>query len=311
MFLQNLLFALKQIFILYLLVLVGFICDRKGIFTEKTAKLTNELMFTIILPAIILQSFLTADNSKENIGKMLIAAAFGTLLQVLGVLFGTVFFHKKDDPNNGIFKYGCAFGNTGYMAIPLAEALCGKEGVLFSSVVLMVFNIFNFTYGIYAIAGGKASLKVKQIFINPGTLMILIGLPILLSGVKMPEIILKPVDYVASVNTPLAMIIFGTYLSKANIKTMFTDKRIYLAAAIKLILIPIAMLGGLKLFGQTGALALAVMISSSVPSANTTFMFSVKYGLDAGLASKLVAAVSFMSIVTMPLAIALTQYVCK
>lgn len=45
MFLSDVATAAKQVFILYVLVLLGFICDRTKIYTEKAARLTNDLLF--------------------------------------------------------------------------------------------------------------------------------------------------------------------------------------------------------------------------------------------------------------------------
>lgn len=48
MFLSDVATAAKQVFILYVLVLLGFICDRTKIYTEKAARLTNDLLFYIV-----------------------------------------------------------------------------------------------------------------------------------------------------------------------------------------------------------------------------------------------------------------------
>ena len=45
MFLQNVETAAMQVAILYVLVAVGFICDKNGLYTEKAARLKNDLMF--------------------------------------------------------------------------------------------------------------------------------------------------------------------------------------------------------------------------------------------------------------------------
>lgn len=137
----------------------------------------------------------------------------------------------------------------------------------------------------------------------------LLGLPLFIFGVRLPEIINTPLDYLASLNTPLAMIFFGTYLANTDLKTMFSDKRIYLTAFLKLIVLPLCMLGLFKIFGITGVLVPALILSSSAPSANNTVMFAAKYDKDAPCASKVVAMVSFMSIITMPVMIALGQQV--
>ena len=306
MFLENLSIAAKQVGILYILVAVGFICDKTGLFKEKTARLSNNLLFYIITPAVIVTAFMSMDNTPENYKKLLLAFAFAVTLQVVGAIIAMPFFRDKTKKDNQIFKFASNYGNVGYMALPLANAVLGAEGVFYCSVVVMVFNVFSFTHGIKIMTGEK-NFDIKKLFINPGTIAVLIGLPLFIFGIKLPEIIDTPVDYLASLNTPLAMIFFGTYLANTDLKTMFNDKRIYLTALLKLIVLPLCMMGIFKIFGMTGVLVPSIILSSSAPSANNTVMFAAKYDKDAPCASKVVALVSFMSIITMPVMIALAQ----
>lgn len=66
MFLDNFLIAAEQVAILYILVAVGFIADRTKLFTEKAARLCTDLMFYIITPAKIVQSFISMEFSRES-----------------------------------------------------------------------------------------------------------------------------------------------------------------------------------------------------------------------------------------------------
>lgn len=308
MFVENLAIAAKQVGILYILVAVGFICDKVGLFKEKAARMSNDLLFYIITPAVIVTSFMSMDNTAENFKKLLMALGFGVMLQLVGATIVIPFFRDKKKEDNCIYKFASNYGNVGYMALPLASAVLGAEGVFYCSAVVMVFNVFSFTHGIKVMTG-SSKFDWKKLIINPGTIAVLIGLPLFLLGVKLPEIIQVPVDYLASLNTPLAMLFFGTYLANTDLKTMFKDKRIYLTALLKLIVLPLCMIGIFKLCGVTGVLVSALLISSSAPSANNTVMFAAKYNKDAPTASKVVAVVSFMSIITMPVMIALGQQV--
>ena len=303
MFLNNLLMVSKQVGILYVLVALGFIVDKVGIYKEKTAKFSNDLLFYIITPAVMIRAFVEVDGTKDNIKNLLTAAALGAILQTLGAVIAEIFFRDKNDPDNCIYKLAVAYGNVGYMALPLAQALFGAQGVFFCSGVVIVFNIFNFNHGIQIVSSSE-KFDIKKLILNPGTIAVLIGLPLLIFNVSVPEIIAKPMDYVASLQTPLAMIFFGTYLANTDLKTMFKNKKIYLTSVLKLIMIPLIMFGIMKLMNVSNAMTSAILISSSAPSANMTVMFSAKYGKDVGLASKLVAVCSFLSIITMPLMIA-------
>lgn len=311
LFYQNCLIAGKQVIILYVIVAVGYACDKFGVFTEKTARASNDLLFYIITPCVIINSFITTEFTAETAKGLALAALGGALTHLAGILLSLPFFRNTERRENAIFRFACVYGNMGYMALPLAQAMLGSEGVFYCSAGVTVFQVFCFTHGVWTMNrgnSGDAKFKPKNLILNPGVIAVIIGLPFFLLRVKLPEMIMQPVSFIGSMNTPLAMLMLGTYMSNAGLKTIFKNKDQYLVAAVKIIGVPLLMFAFLKLTGLvTGTLLTACIIQSAAPSANNTVMFSAKYGRDTGIASKTVAFVSFASILTMPVMIALTQ----
>lgn len=197
--------------ILYILVAVGFIADRTKLFTEKAARLCTDLMFYIITPAKIVQSFISMEFSRESATRLAIAAACGAAIHIIGVAVSSVVFNKSPIGKAAIFKYSSVYGNCGYMALPLAYAVLGDEGVFYGSVVIMMFHLFSFTHGIWLMSrsetGEKTKFNFKNILINPGTISLIIGLPLYLLKIRLPNVIEAPIDYLAALNTPVAMLI--------------------------------------------------------------------------------------------------------
>lgn len=309
-FLHNIGIAAQQVGILYIIVLVGAICDKIGWFTEKTGKACTDLLFYIITPAVIINSFLTQEFNKESATKLLIAVGCGFLLHFIAIGINTPLFSKGNRDENCVYKYGAIYGNVGYMTLPLTQAILGDEGVFYCSGVVMAFNVIAFTHGVYMMdSTANKKFDYKKLFLNPGVISIVIGLPIYLLKINLPQIITQPIDYVASTQTPVAMLIFGTFLAHTKVKDMFKHKKMFLVALSKLIVLPAVMFVIYRLMGLTGTLLIALCISSCAPSANNTVMFAAKYDKDTGLASQVVAAVSFLSIITMPVIIAAVQTV--
>ena len=303
--------AAEQVAILYIIVLVGIVADKTNLFTEKTAKLCTNLLFFIITPAVIIRSFLQIEYDAETAKKLFIAIGCGLLLHSVAALINIPFFRKGGRDKGIVLKFACIYGNCGYMALPLANAVLGPEGVFYCSAVIMSFQMFVFTHGVFLMTGRdkkeKVRLDFKKLILNPGTIAVAIGLPLFLLGVTLPKLIVEPLTYIASMNSPLAMLMFGTYLAQVEIKKIFTDSRILVVALLKLIVLPIVMLGIFKLFGLTGTLLSALIISASAPTANNTVMFAAKYDRDTVFASKTIAIVSAISIITMPFMIALSS----
>lgn len=301
--------AAQQVGILYIIVLVGVICDKLGLFTEKTGKACTDLLFYIITPAVIINSFITQEFTKESATKLLIAVGCGFLLHLIAIAINTPLFSKGNRDENCVYKYAAIYGNVGYMTLPLTQAILGDEGVFYCAGVVMAFNVVAFTHGVYMMDSSKSKFDFKKLVLNPGVISVIIGLPIYLLKINLPELVSKPIDYIASTQTPVAMLIFGTFLANTKIKDIFRHKKMFLVALSKLIVLPAVMFLIYRLMGLSGTLLVALCISSCAPSANNTVMFAAKYDKDTGLASQVVAAVSFMSVITMPLIIAAVQTV--
>ncbi len=307
-FLQNMLTSGQQVLILYIMVAAGFAADKLKFFTESTARKSNDLLFYVVTPCVIINSFCTTEFTLETAGGFALAAGISVFAHVAGMIFSAPCFNKSKD-NSSVFKYACIYGNVGYMALPLAQAVLGEEGVFYCSGAVIVFNTLCFTHGIWLMNKGNDGVKfnIKSLILNPGVISVLIGLPLFLFSVKLPEVIKTPIELISSMNTPLAMLIFGTYLANTDLKTMFGIKQQYLIMAIRLIAVPLAVLGVCILFKIPDRLRIACMISASAPSAANTVMFAAKYNKDTKTASKVVALISFASIITLPIMIALAQ----
>ncbi|MBQ5592747.1 MAG: hypothetical protein IIU80_07350, partial [Clostridia bacterium] len=100
MFFENVKIAAQQVGILYIIVLVGAICDKIGLFTEQTAKKCTDLLFYIITPCVIIRSFVTQEFTKETGLSLLTAVGFGFLLHFVAIAINTLLYLKGDREEN-------------------------------------------------------------------------------------------------------------------------------------------------------------------------------------------------------------------
>ncbi len=300
--------AFNNVSILAILVIIGFLCDKAKIFTQSVAKACNDLLFYIITPAVIINSFLNVEFTAEKGFSFLLAFGIIAAFHLVGILL-VKFLFRSSGADRPIFQYAAMYGNMGYMGLPLAEAVAGEEGVFFCSAAVIVFNIFAFTHGISLMKKGDEKASVKNILINPGTIGVIIGLPLFLLNVNLPPVIGKPIDYLGSLMTPLAMLMFGTYLANTDLLGMFRKKENYIVALIKLAFLPLLAIGALWLCGIRGSLLVTMAVVCSAPTAANTAMFAAKYDLDTGVASKASGFTSVLSVITMPLCIALADVI--
>ncbi|MBP3481565.1 MAG: AEC family transporter [Clostridia bacterium] len=302
-----------QVMVLAVMVAVGFFGDRFGYFTEHAARLCNNLLFYVITPCVIVNSFLSVEYTRQSAGGFFTAFACALVFHALAAVFSLFLFRKGDRDKNIIYKYATVYGNTGYMGLPLAKAVMdavagnGEIGVFYCSAAVAAFNLFCFTHGVWLMSGsgGKHKFNWKKLIVNPGTLSVAAGLPLFLLNISLPQVLTAPIEHLGSMNTPLAMVMFGTYLSKADFGAAFRQKNMYVAALMKLAVIPLAMIGLFRVCGITGNLLIVASVFVSAPSANNTVMFAAKYNRDTSLASQVCGFTSVLSVITMPACVAL------
>lgn len=308
-FLGNLQTVAVQVVILYLISAVGFVADKTKIFARADAKRLVDLLFNLILPIAVINSFLSMERTPQRIKGLIIAFVLAVLTHLLGVGISAVSFKKRSNLEKGIYHYAMTFSNAAFLALPLAHSVVGDEGVFYSSCYVAVFNVFAFTYGIHEISGKKAEINPKKLILNPGTISVLIGIPLFLLQVRLPDFLTDAMQRVGGCNSPMAMIVFGTFLANCNFKNIFIKKELYFVSFIRLIAIPVIMLLVFRLIGIEGNMRIALTISASAPVATNTAMYAAKYDNDTALSSELVGQTSVFSIITMPVIVALASVI--
>ena len=238
MFLQNMLTAAEQVAVLYIIVAVGVIADKTGLYTEKVAKSCTDLLFYIATPAMIINSFFTLEYNSRTAKGLFIALGCGFILHFVSAALPEIIFLRCPKDRACVFKYAAAYGNCGYMGLPLAGAVAGEEGVFYCSAVIISFQIFSFTHGVYIMnkreKGGRAKFDLKMLLLNPGVVSVIVGMPVFLLSLKLPTVVTAPVQHIANITTPMAMLIFGTYIANTKFSSMLKEWRIAVVALFKL-----------------------------------------------------------------------------
>lgn len=308
-FLSNLQVVAIQVVILYLIAGVGFVADKTKIFVREDAKRLVDLLFNLILPFAIISSFMSMERTKEHIVGLAVAMGLAFLTHAIAIGISTLSFRRKSKLERGIYHYAITFSNAAFLALPLAQSVVGDEGVFYSSCYVAAFNVLAFTYGINQISGEKAKINVKSLVLNPGSISVLIGVPLFLLQVQLPEFLQTTMNRIGACNSPMAMIVFGTFLANCNFKNIFIKKEVYFVSFLRLIAIPMIMLTIFKLVGIEGNMLKALVISASAPVATNTAMYAAKYDNDTALSSELVGQTSIFSIITMPVIVALASVI--
>ena len=296
-----------QVLILFVLILVGFICSKVKIINESGAKVIADVVLYFVTPCVIIAAF-QRDFDTNMLKKLLVSAFISAVILFVSVLIAQILFKKQEKSRACVLKFATVFSNCGYMSLPLQQALLKEEGVFYAASFIAMFNIFVWSYGIITMSGDSEKKPSIKILVNPGIIGTFIGVVLFVFSIRLPSVLASPVNYLAALNTPLPMLVIGYYLANAKLKKAFTDPYSYIAMALRLVILPLASLFVLLLCGVKGVLLVSLIISVASPVAAITTMMAAKYGHDTELSVSLVSASTLLSLVTMPLIVGFAQY---
>lgn len=296
---------ITQTLIMFILMIIGLIFSKSGLLTANGSKDIANILLYIVIPCVIIRSYITQFTYEKLYGLLLSAIlavfSFAVSIVVSFLAFGT---------RKPIDNFGTTFCNAGFIGIPLVTAVFGNDAAFYIASFASMLNLLQWTYGIVIITGKRNMINIKKIIINPVTISLIIGLIMFFTGVKLPEIINSTLSFLASMNTPVAMIVLGYYLSCVKIKDLFFNAELYIPTIIRLTLIPVLTLAILYLLpfghGQTGMITL---ISASTPIGTSTAIFAQKFGQDYQKAVCMVCLSTILSIITIPLVMHFAQMI--
>lgn len=293
--------TMQQVGILFFMILAGYASVRYGLIKMESKKAFSELLMNLVVPAMILESYM-AEFDMKVFSNLMLTFGLGIILHALAVVVTLIVTKKKKNDDAAILKFACIFSNAGYMGFPLIRALFGMEGLLYASAFLSIFTIFMWTIG-YILVSGEVDKKriVRNICTQPSMISIVLGLIIYLGRIKVPAMISQPLGLLGAMNTPLSMIITGMMIAGSNLKRMFTDRRQVFIVAVRMFLIPALSFLLLKIMGIHGMVVEAVLLLEACPTAAVTSVFAVQFGHDEELAAGAVVITTFLSIFTLPM----------
>lgn len=296
----------QQVLILFALMAVGFVLGKAKLMDDRGSLAMTNLVMYAVSPAMMVVAFQREKNAAD-LHNFLVCLLLAVAVHAVSILLARVCLRGKD-ATCGILQFGTVFSNCGFMGYPLMLALLGSIGVFYGSAYVVVFTVLSWTAGIYMITHDAGNLQVKHILLNPGVLSVVAAMVLYLLAVRLPEIVMTPLNYLANMNTPLPTIVVGYQLSHANFSTAFSDRRSWLALVLRLAVVPLVTIGLCWGFRVDSAVALVTVIAASTPPAALLSMFAQKFGGDTKLASSVVSVFTALSVLTIPPVVGLAQY---
>ena len=285
------------------MVVIGYLIKKAGLLKPDVAKIVNNIVFRILLPAMLFLNIYDIDDlGSISLNYVWYVLGFTIGLFLLFIPIVNILFPIRNQ--RGVILQSIFRSNYALIGIPLATALFGNEGAAIASLlaafIVPVFNILGVICLCIYSDDGKPSIKGILINIakNPLILGVLSGLVAL--GIRalfvrfgiefrLSEVtpIFKVLEYLKSAATPMALLALGAQFEFSAIPAL--KKQIAFGIALRSVIIPSLALTVAYLIGQfNGAHFAAFVAMFATPVAVSTVPMCQSMGADHNLAGQLV-----------------------
>jgi malonate transporter and related proteins len=299
--------VLESLIPVFLVMMIGWGARAAGFISAEQWAGFESVTYYILMPALIIITMAMTNFSRVpvlHVGIALLAPVIimtGFLLlfrQLLVRLF------RFDGPAFTSVLQGCIRWNS-FVAIALAAALYGNEGLAYASIALASVVPFVNFISVYALAkyGTGKPLNPTQFAIqllkNPFVAATLIGALIAMSGIVLPKIIVTTTEIVSLAALAGGLLLVGSGLEVSKIRN--NGSALWIGIILRLIVMPL-MTGGLGiLLGLTGAALAVPIICSAVPTATAAYIMARQSGGDAPLMASITTVQTLCAAITLPL----------
>ncbi len=317
---DTILFCTQAVAPMALLVFLGWFLARIGLLRDAFREQCTKLLFTVALPVSMFTKVATSDFFSEFSIAVVIAGLAGTFIVLfLGLIIVPRF--EKDVSQSSVLIQGMYRSNFAVLGIPLASALFGSDGDIYSVSLLAFLAPLYSVIAVFVLSPAKRAASadgtpvsirssVKEIITNPLILSVLLGilfslLKIDLFSVPQLSFLTTTMDYISSLTLPMGMLCIGTSLVTCTAKCAESAGHItrntIIGVFTKLIISPIITMGIAYLLGCRGVALGVLLVLVGGPCSVTSYVMAASMGGDRKLAANLVVCSTVLSVFTIVL----------
>lgn len=307
--------TLTQMLMIFTLIVIGFILRKTKVLPENAYISLSKLETYVLVPAVVLNNQLrncTVETFRENSVLILYGLCTVVVAVLLSYPLSALFVPgSKGDPERSyvrnVYKYALTFGNYGLLGNFVVLGVWGDQAFYRYSLFTMTLSFFVYGWGVLILipkGKGDGMLKtLKKGLLAPSMISLFVGVAggLLGLGKYVPEFAMKVLSNAAGCMGPVAMLIAGLVIGGFDIKQFLSDKKIYIASFVRLILIPAAFLTVLKLIGARQEVLIPALIAYGTPMGLNTVIFPASYGGETKTGASMALISNTLAVATIPL----------
>lgn len=294
--------TLNQMLVLFIFMALGFFLNKKQLLPLDDSVVLSKLETYAFVPCLVFSVFYkycTVENFKQKWTYMLYGAAVMAVSLPIGIVLAK--FFAKDGYLKKIYTYSFAVANFSFMGNAVVLGVFGEKVLFDYMIFTLPLNLYVYSIGtaslIPAEKGGKLSVKT---FVNPIFIALILGAVCGLLSVPLPKFITTAISSAGACMSPLAMLLTGFVIGEYSLKTLASDKKVYLASVIRLIILPSAFMAVLLLLKTDKDIIRVALCATAMPLGLNTVVFPAAYGGDTTPGAGMALVSHLISVITIP-----------
>ncbi|MGO2586194.1 MAG: AEC family transporter, partial [Brachybacterium tyrofermentans] len=296
--------VLAGFFIVWSLIAVGWVAGRTGVLGPHGRYVLNRATFFIASPALVLVGLLSSDLREIFSVPMAVAGISGLATGGLLIL-GVRLFTKRRGTELVVAAISGSVVNGANMGFPIAAYVLGDISHALP-VILFQQAVYNplYLFVLHQITE-KESLGPKgvarSIGANPTIIAAAVGMVLAVLGVKIPGVVLEPIQSLADMAIPAMLLAYGLSLhgSRPLAKDDGYRGLIAVSSSAKLLVMPLIALGIGLLFGLSGHSLYEVVVMAALPTAQNVYVAAARYRAAENLARDTVLITTIGTVVVL------------
>ncbi|KJF21353.1 hypothetical protein CJ178_27460 [Rhodococcus sp. ACPA4] len=272
--------------VIFVVIAVGFLLGRLGTLGSQGQFVLGRLVFFVATPALLFTTLASSDLSVIFSPTLAVASATAFAVGALYVVIAKLWLGRPL-PELTIGALSASYVNSANLGIPIAVFVLGDATfvaplLLFQIVVYspIALTILDLT----ALRGEAEKLSlidtVTAPFKNPIVLAGAAGLIVALIGWVPPRPLMQPFELIGATSVPGALLAFGLSLYGVRVLEKGSSPRrdVALASTLKIVVQPVlAYLMAHYLLGIDGHQLFAIVVVSTLPTAQNVFIYASRY----------------------------------
>lgn len=303
------LLLMEEIIKLFVIMFMGYVVVKAGLMKSSESKSVSVIMVYLVIPCVILNAFQVEYTPDVQKG-LLLACAAAVAVHILFLLLTAIL--KKPLHLDVIERATIIYSNAGILVIPLVQELLGQDYVIYSSAYIAVQLILIWTHCKNMLCE-EDKLEWKKVLLNVNIISIIAGVVLFIFRIQLPSGAQDVLNMMNNMIGPLGMLLAGMVIAEVPLKTVFTRKRSYLSATLRLLVYPVFVLILMKIIQtftsmqDSKQILLTVYLASITPACATVTSMAQLYDKDAAYSSSLYVLTTLLSIATMPVMVGLFE----